>query len=220
MFKSLSKDWQDLLKDSLDDKFYEKIKKELEFEYKNHKIFPSKKNIFRIFERLNPTDIKIIILGQDPYHGIGQANGYAFAVNDKIYVPFSLQNIWKEIERDYPNQKKDKTLEFWVNQGVFLLNSILTVRENSPSSHKNLGWEIWTDQVIKILSEKFENLVFLLWGNFAKEKYSLISKKNGHLILQTSHPSPFSFHKGFFGCNHFKLTNNFLDQKKKNTVVW
>ncbi|OQM34498.1 uracil-DNA glycosylase [bacterium endosymbiont of Pedicinus badii] len=185
-------------------------------------IYPEKKNIFRAF-RITPFEkIRVVILGQDPYHGFKQADGLAFSVNKKKNIPSSLKNIYKEIKMEFPNfYAKHGCLKSWGKQGVFLLNTVLTVEKNYPNSHSNIGWEKFTDSVIKMISTKRERIVFLLWGIFAKKKISIIrSSNNTHYVFTASHPSPFSAHKGFFGCNHFLKTNSVLQKEGKKPINW
>ncbi|MEK7150370.1 MAG: uracil-DNA glycosylase, partial [Patescibacteria group bacterium] len=179
------------------------------------------KQIFNAFN-LAPFDkVKVVILGQDPYHGKGQAHGLSFSVPDRINPPPSLVNIFKEIESDLnvKIQKTNGNLENWAKQGVLLLNAILTVRANNPASHRNLGWEKLTNAVIKALSNKREHIVFLLWGKFAQEKENLIDASK-HLILKAPHPSPFSANSGFFGCKHFSKTNDYLIKTGQTPIDW
>ena len=177
-----------------------------------------------VFNALNLTPfdkVKVVILGQDPYHGNGQAHGLSFSVPDRINPPPSLVNIFKEIESDLnvKIQKTNDNLENWAKQGVLLLNAILTVRANNPASHRNLGWEKLTNAVIKALSNKREHIVFLLWGKFAQEKENLIDASK-HLILKAPHPSPFSANSGFFGCKHFSKTNDYLIKTGQTPIDW
>lgn len=183
-------------------------------------IFPDVKNIFNAFN-INEENIKCVIVGQDPYHNVGQANGYSFSVPKGTKVPPSLKNIYKEIENEYNYRMnfQNGCLNNWVNQGVVLLNSTLTVELNKPNSHKKYGWEFLTDNYIKHLSDTKNNLVFLLWGDYAKSKSSLVDQKN-HLILTSAHPSPFSAYRGFFGNNHFLLTNKYLQQHNIEEINW
>jgi uracil-DNA glycosylase len=164
--------------------------------------------------------VKVVILGQDPYHGPGQANGLCFSVNKEIPLPPSLKNIFKELHADIGiNIPKYGDLSAWAEQGVLLLNSVLTVRANQPASHQNKGWENFTDTIIRTLSQKKEHLIFILWGSFAKSKKSLIDS-NLHCILEAAHPSPFSAHSGFFGCNHFSKANAYLKENNKVPIDW
>ena len=183
-------------------------------------IYPEPKNLFNAFDSCPFDKVAVIILGQDPYHGVGQAHGLSFSVPQGKNPPPSLQNIFKEIQNDIgttPPEHGDLT--HWATQGVFLLNAILTVEAHKPASHRNIGWEQFTNDVIQMLSEKQSNLIFLLWGNFAKQKQDLIDK-NKHLILTAPHPSPYSAASGFFGCKHFSQTNEYLKQHNKRPIVW
>lgn len=204
----------------------EKIQKELLKDYKfksllndyKESYFPPKDKIFQSFELIS--NIKVLILGQDPYHGYDQANGLAFSVNKGIKIPPSLRNIFKELNNEYGyDMPQHGDLSSWSKQGVLLLNSILTVESNKPSSHKKLGWEDFTNNIIKHISDNEKNIVFLLWGNFAKSKEDLINKDK-HLILKSTHPSPFSANKGFLGCDHFKKCNEYLEEKNINPIDW
>ncbi len=187
----------------------------IEKEYSNKEIYPQPKNIFRAFNLCPFDKVSVVILGQDPYHKVGQANGLCFSVNNGIKLPPSLKNILKEI-----GIKRDNgDLKNWAKQGVLLLNSVLTVIKNSPASHTGKGWEDFTDFVIKKISDKKENIVFILWGNYARTK-SILIDENKHMILKASHPSPFSAHNGFFGCDHFKKTNEYLESKNKTPIDW
>ena len=181
-------------------------------EYRTKTIYPEKSNIFNSL-RLTPYEnVKVVIIGQDPYHGEGEAHGLSFSVRPGIKVPPSLQNIYKELHDDLglyiPN---NGFLEKWAKQGVLLLNSVLTVQKDTPGSHRNKGWEIFTDTVIKEINKKETPVVFLLWGSYAKEKENLITNPK-HLVLKSTHPSPFSARNGFFGCKHFSKANNFLEE--------
>lgn len=190
-------------------------------EYKNKKVYPKPENIFTAFALTPFSKVKVVILGQDPYHGIGQAHGLCFSVPTGVTPPPSLKNIYKEIETDL-QIKKDFTsgnLEDWAKQGVFLLNAILSVEANQPASHQKVGWEDFTDTVIKTLSDKREHLVFILWGNYARSKKTLIDSTK-HLILEAPHPSPFSAYSGFFGCQHFSKCNEQLKIWGKSEVSW
>ena len=193
------------------------IKKFLNKEYKQNKIiYPEKSLIFNAFNLCHIENVKVVILGQDPYHGPNQAHGLSFSVRKKIALPPSLINIFKELENDL-NTKFDKSngnLKNWSEQGVFLLNTTLTVEKNKPLSHSKIGWEIFTDQVIKTLNDSKDNLVFILWGKFAQKKQKLIHK-NKHHILISSHPSPLSAYRGFLGCGHFSKVNKILKKENK-----
>ncbi len=217
---NLDKDWKKILQPYFEKSefvnFYNKILQE----YALHTVYPEKENIWRAFQ-LSFFDIKVVILGQDPYHGLGQAEGLAFSVPEGSKLPPSLKNIYKEIELEFGVKKdfQNGNLKLWVDQGVFLLNSVLTVRENTPASHQGLGWEKFTDYVIESLSDQRSNLVFILWGNYAKQKKSLIDS-NKHLILDSAHPSPFSANRGFFGNNHFIKANQYLESNNLEIINW
>lgn len=217
----LEPEWNKVLSDFFNKPLFEELTNFVETEYLNKRIFPKKENIFKAFWNTPFSKVKVVILGQDPYHGQGQAHGLAFSVQDGVKVPPSLKNIYKEIEAEF-GIKKDFTngnLEGWTKQGVFLLNSVLTVVENTPASHQKKGWEGFTDYAIESLSKEREGLVFMLWGNFAKSKASIIDESK-HLILTAPHPSPFSVHTGFFGCNHFRLCNEYLVKNGEKEVKW
>ncbi len=189
-------------------------------EYQSKRIYPPGSLIFNAFNSCPFDNVKVVLLGQDPYHGPNQAHGLCFSVNDNIPLPPSLQNIYKEIESDL-NIKTYPTgnLVRWAKQGVFLLNATLTVQANLAGSHQGKGWEIFTDAVIKTLSQEKEHLVFLLWGNYAQQKSTLIDTTK-HLILKSVHPSPLSAYRGFFGCKHFSKTNEYLRQKGLPEIDW
>ena len=214
--------WKKALAEEFGAEYMKELKKKLVEEMKSGVvIYPPAKQIFQAFN-LAPFDkVKVVILGQDPYHGQGQAHGLSFSVPNGITPPPSLVNIFKEIESDLKVKisKINGNLESWTKQGVLLLNAILTVRANSPASHRNLGWEKLTDAVIKTLSDKKENIVFLLWGKFAQEKENFIDA-NKHLILKAPHPSPFSANSGFFGCKHFSKTNEYLIKTGQEPIEW
>lgn len=190
-------------------------------EYHAKKIFPELQNIFRVFTLTPFSKVKVVIIGQDPYHGDGQAHGLSFSVEDGTVVPPSLKNIYKEIQTDIGIVKdfSNGNLECWASQGVFLLNSILTVVAHAPASHKGKGWEVFTDMVIKIISDKHEHVVFMLWGKYACSKRVLIDSSK-HLVLEASHPSPFSSHTGFFGSKHFSKCNTYLEKHGKEPISW
>ncbi len=184
------------------------------------KIYPSREDIFRAFELTSFKDVKIIILGQDPYHGPNQANGLAFSVNKEIRIPPSLSNIFKEYSSDLNIPVPiDGNLSAWAKKGVLLLNSILTVESGSPGSHKDFGWELFTNQIIKALSDKKLNLVFILWGAYAQSKKTLIDSSK-HLIIESPHPSPLSAHRGFFGSKPFSKANDYLRINKNEEIDW
>ena len=184
------------------------------------RVYPQPQNLFNAFNRCPFDDIAVVILGQDPYHGAGQAHGLSFSVPDGVAPPPSLQNIFKEVQDDIGGRRPDSgDLTRWADQGVFLLNAILTVEARKPASHRGIGWESFTDAVIRLLSERREHLVFMLWGSFAKQKQDLIDAEK-HLVLTAAHPSPFSAANGFFGCRHFSAANRYLAEHGKKDVAW
>lgn len=183
-------------------------------------IYPNGSQMFAAFDQTPFDNVKVVILGQDPYHGEGQANGLSFSVNDGVKIPPSLQNIFKEIYDELGiTPPESGNLERWAKQGVLLLNSTLTVRENEPGSHQHQGWEIFTDEVIKIISAEKEHVVFMLWGKYAQSKEPLIDGSK-HLILKAAHPSPFSAYNGFFGCDHFLNANVYLSKLGIEPINW
>lgn len=213
---------------SWNEKLYEEFKKSyfhqlvsfVKEEYNSHSIYPSGNKIFSAFDHCPFHKVKVVIIGQDPYHGPGQANGLCFSVNDDIKKPPSLVNIFKEIKNDLGIDIPDSgNLERWASQGVLLLNATLTVRAGSPGSHQNKGWESFTDAVIQKVSDEKEHIVFLLWGAYAQKKGAIIDR-NRHCVLQSAHPSPFSADRGFFGNKHFRLTNDFLHQNELESIKW
>lgn len=211
--------WDIILKEEYKKDYYKNMVKYLNKEYNEKEIFPLKSNFFKAFSLTDYNNVKVVILGQDPYHGINEANGLAFSVNDGVKLPPSLKNIFKELESDL-NIKNDKgDLSNWANQGVLLLNTVLTVIKDTPASHKNIGWEVFTDEVIKIINKKEEPVVFILWGNFARSKKKYITDPK-HLIIESTHPSPFSCNNGFFGSKPFSKTNDFLRKNNIKEIDW
>ena len=219
MISNLDDTWkQTLLKEFGEDCFND-LDNFLVQEKNKYQIFPSEKLIFSAFNFTSLDQIKVVILGQDPYHGAGQANGFCFSVNDGVRMPPSLKNIFKEIKTDVGCEIPfSGNLENWAKQGVFLLNATLTVRESTPGSHQKKGWEEITDAVIKLISDKKKNVVFMLWGNYAKAKAVLIDE-NKHLILQAAHPSPLA-RGAFFGSKHFSKANKYLLEQGKSEIEW
>ena len=209
--------WYDFLKEELESDEFKALIRNVKNEYNNKIIYPKYKDIFKAFKLCNIDDVKVVIIGQDPYHGENEATGLAFSVEDNIKTPPSLRNIFIELNDDLKINKTNNSLDNWAKQGVFLINSVLTVEKDKPGSHKFLNWERFTDYVIKVISDKKENLVFILLGNYARSKKPLIDEKK-HLIIETTHPSPFSVHRGFFGSKIFSRTNNYLKEKNKNTI--
>jgi len=213
--------WKHYLQKEFDQPYFKELVDFIRAEYDYHRCYPPGKQIFNAFDHCHFDDVKVIILGQDPYHGSGQAHGLCFSVNEGIAHPPSLINIFKEIEADmgipYP---KSGNLERWADQGILLLNATLTVRANQAGSHQNKGWEIFTDQVIKIINDHKKNLIFLLWGGYAKQKVKLIDAKKHH-ILTSGHPSPLSANKGYwFGNRHFSKTNFLLEKAGLKPIDW
>lgn len=214
--------WEEFLTEESKKEYYTTLQHFVSQERKKTIVYPSEKNIFSAFN-LTPFDtIKVVILGQDPYHGENQAHGLSFSVpKSQKKIPPSLNNIFKELETEFSGSQKVEhgNLEQWSTQGVFLLNATLTVEAQKAGSHQNKGWEIFTDTVIKKISNEKENIVFLLWGNFAQQKATLIDPEK-HYILKAPHPSPLSAYRGFFGCQHFSKTNTFLKEKNLKEIEW
>ena len=218
--KHLHKQWTSIIEEEFSKNYFRKIMREVKNCNSKDLLCPKRENIFRAFEITNFSDLKIVILGQDPYHGENQANGLAFAVNKNNKIPPSLRNIFNEIKNDLnidPLTSKD--LESWASQGVLLLNSSLSVKLGIANSHSKLGWELFTNKILKEISLMKNKVVFVLWGNFAKKKESLIDTKK-HLILKAPHPSPLSAYRGFFGCKHFSKANDFLRKNDLKEIIW
>lgn len=210
--------WDDILSEEYQKDYFKKIVLYINKAYKERSIFPPKNYILRALSLTDYDNVKVVILGQDPYHGINEANGLAFSVNDGVKLPPSLKNIYKELYDDLKIKVEDKgDLTCWAKEGVLLLNSVLTVEKDRPASHKNLGWEEFTDAIIKKINEKNTPVVFILWGNFAKSKKVLITNPK-HLVLSSSHPSPFSCNYGFFGSKPFSKTNEFLEKNNIDKI--
>jgi len=218
--KVFNNSWNEIFAKEWEKTYFENLLKFIDSEYKNKVIYPPKEEIFNAFKLTDFKDIKVVILGQDPYHGPGQAHGLAFSVKSGMKMPPSLNNIFKELASDLHIPKPINTdLSKWAKEGVLLLNTVLTVREKSPKSHENIGWERFTDFIIKTINDRKDKIVFLLWGNNAKSKAKLITNKT-HLILTAPHPSPLSAYQGFFGCKHFSKANKFLKANKKAEIDW
>lgn len=216
----IEESWKSILIDQFNASYFNNLKEFLLAEKQRYTVFPPGKQIFSAFEFAPFEKVKVVILGQDPYHGKGQAHGLCFSVPEGVAQPPSLKNILQEIENDLGIPVPDTgNLDKWARQGVLLLNATLTVRANSAGSHQNRGWETFTDAVIRELSEKRSGLVFLLWGNYAMAKESLIDTVKHH-VLKAPHPSPFSVSRGFFGCRHFSKTNEILRQIGKEEIDW
>lgn len=218
---NIGNDWDELLKDEWEKEYYLKIREFLKSEYSNYTVYPDMYSIFNALKLTSYKDTKILLLGQDPYHGEGQAHGLAFSVKKGIKIPPSLVNIYKELKDEYEDFEipSHGFLESWSKEGVLLLNTSLTVRASMANSHSKIGWQIFTDKVIEILNKREDPVVFLLWGGNARQKKKLITNKN-HLILECAHPSPLSAYNGFFGCGHFKKANEFLKSIGKEPINW
>lgn len=212
--------WYEVLKQEFEEPYFYGIKTFLIQEKRQYIVYPPSQMIFNAFN-LTPFDkVKVVILGQDPYHNVGQAHGLAFSVPNGIMPPPSLKNIFKELQSDIGMPiPTNGNLENWAREGVLLLNSCLTVRANNPASHQSIGWQTFTDAAIKALSDKREHIVFLLWGNYAIAKEKLIDTRR-HLVLKTVHPSPLSANRGFFGCRHFSQTNTYLSNNGISPIKW
>ena len=215
----IGNDWDYVLREEYEKDYFLKIKKRVRREYDSKMIFPPANRVFYAFRMTPYKDTRVIILGQDPYHGVGEANGLCFSVNEGVKMPPSLSNIYKELYNDLGIVRTKTDLSDWAKSGVLLLNSVLTVEKDKPASHKMIGWEEFTDTVIKKLNEKDEPVVFILWGNFAKSKIKYITNPK-HLIISSSHPSPFSVNYGFFGSKPFSRTNKFLRENNLKEIEW
>lgn len=216
----IEESWRISLNDVFEKEFFKRLVAFVKYEYQNQVVFPPGKEIFNAFQHCPLDAVKIVILGQDPYHGTGQAHGLSFSVKPGIPFPPSLLNILKEIKADIgTDMPADGDLTRWADQGVFLLNATLTVRANQAGSHQNQGWEMFTDEVIRILNSRREHVVFMLWGAYARKKAELIDPRK-HLILKAPHPSPLSAHRGFLGCRHFSQANNYLLDKGMEPIKW
>ena len=217
---NIGNDWDALLEDEFKKEYYLKLREFLKAEYSTKTVYPPMFDIFNALKYTAFKQTKVVILGQDPYHGPGQAHGLCFSVREGIKFPPSLQNIFKELQDEYGFQPpKSGELTAWARQGVLLLNTTLTVRQGTPQSHKGQGWEILTDRIISLLNQKEEPVVFLLWGANAWAKKPLI-KNPKHIVLECAHPSPLSAYRGFFGCNHFKKANEYLEKNGIDPIDW
>jgi uracil-DNA glycosylase len=212
--------WKSLLSDEFHKPYFRELIAFVKNEYKTQTIYPKGGDIFKAFDCCDFNNVKVVIIGQDPYHGPGQANGLCFSVSEGIRIPPSLMNIYKEIQNDLGKPiPASGDLERWAKQGVLLLNATLTVKSSVPGSHQSRGWETFTDAVIKKISTEKEGVVFLLWGAYAQKKGEMIDR-NKHLVLMSPHPSPFSADRGFFGCKHFSKANAYLKSKGKDEIDW
>lgn len=211
--------WDELLQEEYQKEYFQKLLTFVKKEYKNKVIFPEYHNIFRALKMTDYNDVKVLILGQDPYHGINQAQGLCFSVADDQVAPPSLQNIFKELKDDLGVVRSHNDLSDWARQGVLLLNAILTVEKDKPLSHKNMGWETFTDSVIELLNAREKPVIFVLWGNYAKGKKCLITNKQ-HIIIEGAHPSPLSASRGFLGSRPFSKINAFLEKNGDKPIKW
>ena len=215
----INKKWDIVLKDELNKEYFKKLGIFVKNQYKTKICYPQYKDIFNALRYTDYDEVKVVILGQDPYHGVNEAHGLSFSVRDDVRRPPSLNNIFKELESDLGIKKTNNDLTNWAKQGVLLLNSIMSVVKDTPLSHKEKGWEIFTDNIIKLLNEREEPMVFILWGGYARSKKKLITNKN-HYIVESVHPSPLSAYNGFFGSRPFSKTNNFLKSKNITPIDW
>ena len=215
----INKKWDMVLKEDFESPYFEKLGIFVKNEYKHKIVYPEYKNIFNALRYTDYDDVKVVILGQDPYHGDKEAHGLSFSVKEGIPMPPSLRNIFKELKDDIGVNRTQTDLTDWAKQGVLLLNSIMTVVKDTPLSHKDKGWEIFTDNIIKKLGEREKPIVFIFWGSYARSKKELIKNKN-HLILESVHPSPLSASRGFFGSKPFSKTNTFLEKNGMNKINW
>lgn len=217
---SLGNDWDEILKDEWQKPYYLALREFLKNEYRTRRIYPPMNDIYNALRYTPYEGVKVLIVGQDPYHGEGQAHGLCFSVREGIKQPPSLVNIFKELESEYGMTRPESgELTGWARQGVLLLNTALTVREGQPNSHRGKGWEILTDTIISLVDQKSDPIVFLLWGSNARQKKALIHNK-AHLVLECAHPSPLSAYQGFLGCGHFRLANEFLRQNGRGEIDW
>ncbi len=216
----IEKSWKSLLADEFEKDYFNELTEFVRDEYKTHTIYPPAKLIFNAFDQCSFDNLKVVIIGQDPYHGPGQAHGLCFSVNDGVVFPPSLRNIFKEIKNDLGKEIPESgNLSHWGEQGVLLINATLTVRANQAGSHQKKGWEQFTDAVIHKINEQKEHIVFILWGNFAIKK-GLFIDQNKHIVLSSVHPSPLSASRGFFGNKHFSRANDFLVQNSQSPINW
>lgn len=216
----IENDWKEILEEEFEKEYFKKLKEILVLEYSKGRVFPNKKDILQAFQLTAYKDIKVVILGQDPYHGYGQAHGLAFSVQKGVRIPPSLQNMYKEIRMEKEGEVFNHgCLIDWAKQGIFMLNASLTVREGEANSHSKIGWEIFTDNIIKKINEKENEVIFVLWGNNARSKKKYIDSQK-HIILEGVHPSPLSANRGFFGCNHFRKINEILEKRGEKKIDW
>lgn len=216
----ITNNWDNALSDYINTKEFINFYNNIINLYTKKEIFPAKENIFNAFKLTDFNNVKVVIIGQDPYHGENEAHGLSFSVQEGVKLPPSLRNIYKELKSDIGIEKGDSgDLSNWAKQGVLLLNAVLTVEKDKAGSHSNMGWEDFTDFVVSVLNKKEDPIVFVLWGNYAKTKRKLISNKT-HLIIESAHPSPLSAYHGFFGSKPFSKINKFLIDNKKEPIIW
>ena len=215
----INKVWDEKLKEEMKKDQFKKLGIFVKNEYRNKQVFPPYQNIFDALRFTDYDEVKVVILGQDPYHGLGEAHGLSFSVKKNVKMPPSLQNIFKELYDDIGVKRDNSDLTDWAMQGVLLLNSIMTVERDKPLSHKDKGWEIFTDDIIRLLNERDKPVIFLLWGSFARSKKILIDLKK-HYVIESSHPSPLSAYRGFFGSKPFSKTNDFLIKNNIKPIDW
>lgn len=217
----IEESWREVLKEEFTKDYFKNLIGFVKEEYSTKQVFPPGSQIFHAFDKCPFNEVKVVLIGQDPYHGPGQAHGLAFSVNEGVTIPPSLRNIFKEIKDDIGKPiPTNGNLDRWAKQGVLLLNATLTVRANTPGSHQNKGWETFTDAVIEQVAEQKKDIVFLLWGAYAQKKGAIIEQKQKHYILKAAHPSPFAADKGFFGCRHFSKTNEYLKSNGLPEIDW
>ena len=216
----IAEDWKEILKDEFSKPYFEELVSFVKQEYASGEVFPAGRNIFRAFDKCPFDKLKVVIIGQDPYHGEGQANGLCFSVSDGVPFPPSLKNIFKEVSDDIGTPiPRSGELDRWAEQGVLMLNAVLTVRAHNAASHAGRGWETFTDAVVKAIAERKQGVVYMLWGSYAQRKGAIANPKQ-NLILHAVHPSPLSAYRGFFGCKHFSQANNYLVSIGKEPVRW
>lgn len=221
MFEINNRSWEKFIYEEMKKEYFQNMRLFLEKEYKDKEVFPLVNEVFKALDLVSYEDVKVVILGQDPYHGEGEAHGLAFSVKKGIKIPPSLRNIFKELKKEYPHFEIPKNGELypWAKEGVLLLNTTLTVEKDKANSHNKIGWQFFSDEVIKKLNEREKPLVFILWGKFAISKKMLITNPT-HLVLESPHPSPLSASRGFFGNNHFLKVNDFLKSKGIKEIDW
>lgn len=216
----IAEDWKSVLKEEFTKPYFDELVEFVKAEYASTTVFPAGRNIFRAFDKCPLDRLKVVIIGQDPYHGEGQANGLCFSVSEGVPFPPSLQNILKEVHDDTGAEMPSSgELDRWAEQGVLLLNAVLTVRAHEAASHAGKGWERFTDAVVRAIAERKEGVVYMLWGNYAQKK-GAIADPERNLILRAVHPSPLSAYRGFFGCRHFSMANDYLVKQGKEPINW